>query len=71
MNNVKTMPAPAVATIPADVYCPICTHTVPASVTLVRNAAGKRVAKAIPGQRCPRCTSPLDAAFVVRVNRAA
>ncbi len=71
MTNVKTMPAPSAVAIPAEVYCPICTHTVPANVTLVRNAAGKRVAKALTGQRCPRCSSPLDAAFVVRVTRAA
>jgi len=71
MTAVKMMPARPAAGIPAEVYCPICTHTVPANVTLVRNAAGKRVAKALTGQRCPRCHSSLDAAFVIRILRAA
>jgi hypothetical protein len=55
----------------ALVYCPICTHSVPANVTLVRNAAGRRVPRVVAGQRCARCHSPLDAAYVLRVNEAA
>jgi hypothetical protein len=55
----------------ALVYCPICTHSVPANVTLVRNAAGRRVPRVVAGQRCARCSSPLDAAYVLKVNEAA
>lgn len=48
------------------VYCPMCTHTVPANIT--KTARGNRVAG---GQRCPRCSSSLDAGYVIRVDRAA
>jgi uncharacterized protein (UPF0212 family) len=47
-------------------YCPICTHTVETPVIL----AGKR-AYVKPGQRCPRCSSPLEAASVLRDLMAA
>lgn len=47
-------------------YCPICTHTVETQVVL----AGKRV-YVKPGQRCPRCSSPLEAASVLRDLMAA
>ncbi len=57
--------------LPAAVYCPICTHTVPARVTVVRNASGKRVPRVVAGQICPRCSAKLDAAYVMRVERAA
>ncbi len=40
-------------------YCPICTHTVEAQVVL----AGK-MAFVKPGQKCPRCSSSLEAAVV-------
>ncbi|MGH9627859.1 MAG: hypothetical protein ACRD7E_05915 [Bryobacteraceae bacterium] len=50
----------------STVYCPICTHTVEAMVTI----AGKS-AKVAPGQKCPRCTSSLDAGYVFRFDRAA
>ncbi len=49
-----------------SVYCLICTHTVEADVIpfgrkmLVRS-----------GQKCPRCSSPLDAACVVFRSQAA
>jgi len=46
--------------------CPICTHTVPATVNMV----GKRP-RVTPGQRCPRCASPLDVAMVVQIAVAA
>ena len=65
----ETTSAPGAAS--ALVYCPICTHSVPANVTMVRNAAGRRVPRVVAGQRCARCSSPLDAAFVLRVNEAA
>lgn len=48
------------------VYCPLCTHTVQADVTYT-----PRSAHVTPGQRCPRCSSSLDAGYVIHVNRAA
>jgi hypothetical protein len=50
----------------AQVHCPMCTHTVPASITVV----AKRI-KVAPGQKCPRCHATLDAAAVVFVREAA
>ncbi|HEX4228500.1 MAG TPA: hypothetical protein VHZ07_07505 [Bryobacteraceae bacterium] len=48
------------------VYCPICTHTVPAEVVW----RGKRfVVK--PGQKCTRCHSQLDAGYIMRTDQAA
>jgi hypothetical protein len=53
-------------TTKGQAHCPICTHTVPADITI----KGKypRVA---PGQKCPRCQSSLDVAVVVEVPEAA
>ncbi|MDX2150627.1 MAG: hypothetical protein SFV54_07825 [Bryobacteraceae bacterium] len=48
------------------VHCPICTHTVEGQVVM----AGKHV-YVKPGQKCPRCASTLDAAYVLRLERAA
>ena len=48
------------------VYCPLCTHTVQATVTYTA-----RSAQVTPGQRCPRCSSSLDAGYVFSVHRAA
>ena len=48
------------------VYCPLCTHTVPANVLI--NA---RAAKVVPGQKCPRCQSSLDAGYVLHLSQAA
>jgi hypothetical protein len=50
----------------AQVYCPICTHTVQAEVEV----NGRRV-RVTPGQRCPRCSATLDAGAVLYVPRAA
>lgn len=50
----------------ALVYCPICTHTVEAQAGL----AGKKPL-VVPGQKCPRCASALDAALVVQFREAA
>jgi hypothetical protein len=50
----------------AKVHCYICTHTVPAVVLVDRRSA---IIK--PGQKCARCASPLDAAYIVDVDRAA
>ena len=50
----------------ALVYCPICTHTVEAQAGL----AGKKPL-VVPGQKCPRCASALDAGLVVQFREAA
>jgi hypothetical protein len=68
--QTKTHPAAAPAH-DATVYCPICTHTVPARVGYVRTASGRKLPRVIAGQRCPRCSSTLDAAYVMRINRTA
>jgi uncharacterized protein (UPF0212 family) len=47
-------------------YCPICTHTVETAVI----SAGRKV-YVKPGQKCPRCSSALEAASVVRYGVAA
>ena len=49
-----------------QVYCPLCTHTVPAEVVF----KGKRLIVR-PGQKCARCHSPIDAGYVFRRDRAA
>ncbi len=51
---------------PGQVYCPICTHTVQGEVKLV----GKKP-KVIPGQKCGRCSSALDAGIVLQIVEAA
>jgi hypothetical protein len=48
------------------VYCPLCTHTVEADI----HSAG-RIVRVKPGQKCPRCSSSLDAGYVMRFDRAA
>jgi hypothetical protein len=50
----------------ALVYCPICTHTVEAQAGL----AGKKPL-VVPGQKCSRCASALDAGLVVQFRNAA
>lgn len=52
--------------MPGSVYCPLCTHTVNAKVTYTARAA-----RVTPGQKCPRCSSSLDAGYVLHANRAA
>lgn len=49
-----------------QVHCPICTRTVPAEVDL----SGKKI-RVLPGQKCPRCATVLDAAMVLEVPEAA
>ncbi|HEY9139248.1 MAG TPA: hypothetical protein VIN93_00050 [Bryobacteraceae bacterium] len=49
-----------------QVFCPICTHTVPAEVDL----RGKR-ARVAEGQCCPRCQSSLEDAVIVQIPEAA
>jgi hypothetical protein len=50
----------------AQVYCPICTHTVEAEAGL----EGKRPT-VVPGQKCSRCASSLDAGLVIQFRQAA
>lgn len=50
----------------ATVHCPICTHTVPATV-IVR---GKNM-YVKPGQKCARCTASLDAGRLLWLANAA
>lgn len=65
-DNKIQMRVPPQAEYSASVHCPICTHTVHATVL----AQGKSV-RVKPGQKCPRCSSALDAAYVLRFDRAA
>jgi hypothetical protein len=48
------------------VHCPICTHNVPANIEVIK----KRM-RVVPGQKCPRCHSTLDAAVVLPQLQAA
>ncbi len=48
------------------VYCLICTRTVEAEVIL-----SGRKAYVKSGQKCPRCASSLDPAYVLAVEKAA
>jgi uncharacterized Zn finger protein (UPF0148 family) len=50
----------------AFVYCPICTHTVEGIVVTTGKSA-----KVKPGQKCSRCSSALDPAYIMRTDRAA
>ncbi len=52
--------------VQGEVYCPFCTRTVGATLLV----AGRR-AKSKPGQKCPRCSSSLDAGYAIVPNRAA
>ena len=48
------------------VYCPLCTHTVDATISYTTKSA-----RVVAGQKCPRCSSSLDAGYVLHINRAA
>ncbi len=48
------------------VHCPSCTHNVEADVV----HQGRRFFVK-PGQKCPRCSSTLDAAYILRFDQAA
>ncbi len=60
------MKVPAAETTKGLVHCPSCTHTVPATVELL-----PRRMKVVPGQKCERCHSSLDAAAVLYLAHAA
>jgi transposase-like protein len=49
-----------------QVYCPICTHTVPADIDIKG-----RSMRVVQGQRCPRCQATLNVAVIVQVPQAA
>jgi len=66
MMQAVAIKKPAAAEAHGYVYCPICTHTVPATVVPVRRGHAVK-----QGQKCPRCASTLDPAVVVRVDQAA
>jgi uncharacterized protein (UPF0212 family) len=60
------MKATTEKTFPGQVHCPICTHTVGAAIDMTA-----RKPLVVPGQKCPRCSSKLDAAYVLEVLQAA
>lgn len=64
---MKTQPIRQAVSFEGTAYCPICTHTVPAAIQVT----GKRTARVLPGQKCRRCASALDAGIVVSVLQAA
>lgn len=51
-------------TLRSKVYCALCARTVEANVALITRLVGKRQFAVLPGQKCPRCATTLDAAFV-------
>ena len=65
-NQVQMHAPPPSAEYDGSVHCPICTHTVHATV----QAHGRSV-RVKPGQKCARCASALDAGYVLRFDRAA
>ena len=53
-------------TATARVYCALCTRTVEAAVAVEPNLVYRKASlRVIAGQKCPRCSSSLDAAFVL------
>jgi hypothetical protein len=66
-SEVKGMKAMVERQIDGQALCPICTHTVPAHVDMVKG----KFPRVAPGQKCPRCSASLDVAVVVRVPEAA
>ncbi|HYP06448.1 MAG TPA: hypothetical protein VER03_09420 [Bryobacteraceae bacterium] len=64
--TMERKPDTAGKEVQGAVYCPLCTHTVDAKVTYT-----SRAARVTPGQKCQRCSSSLDAGYVLHVNRAA
>ncbi|MSV30655.1 MAG: hypothetical protein EXQ52_18205 [Bryobacterales bacterium] len=50
----------------AEVYCPIRTHIVNADIALT-----PKKPTVLPGQKCSRCWSSLDAGFVMVIPKAA
>lgn len=47
------------------VYCTLCTRTVDAAITVHQDTRSRKARLRVsPGQKCPRCSASLDAAFV-------
>lgn len=66
MKNVKTMTPVPVKETKGFLHCPICTHTVP-GVILTQG----RTVRVKVGQKCPRCASSLDPAYILNYDKAA
>ena len=64
MNFSNVKPTTTIAKGP--VHCAMCTHTVEADIVYNRKRPYVK-----PGQQCPRCSSVLDAAYVLSFDRAA
>lgn len=60
---MKILPASQMTDL---VHCPICTHNVPARIEEM-----EKMFRVVPGQKCPRCSSVLDAAVVLPQLQAA
>ena len=65
-NSIQMRAPHPAAEFNGSVHCPICTHTVQATV----ETHGRSI-RVKPGQKCPRCASTLDAGYVLRFDRAA
>jgi hypothetical protein len=50
----------------AEMCCPMCTHDVQAAVREFKTGWQSKWSP-LPGQKCPRCFTSLDAAFIVRL----
>ena len=64
-----TIPKPIQTTVTESrgtVYCPMCTHTVDATIIV-----GRRSSYVKPGQKCARCHASLDAGYVMKLDQAA
>lgn len=66
MTPYNASPAVKAIVSKGAVHCPSCTHNVDADLVHL----GRRV-YVKSGQKCPRCASTLDAAYVFRYDRAA
>lgn len=64
--NALTKNTPRSTVAKGAVYCYMCTHTVEAEV--ISNGRQMMVK---PGQKCPRCSAPLDSGYVLRIAQAA
>ena len=57
--------AQRVRAMATKVYCTLCTRTVEAVASLRQGAVGKVHLAVEPGQKCPRCSASLDAAYIL------
>jgi hypothetical protein len=62
-NSAVLDPEPAVKSLSGLVYCPMCTHSVRATIE-----PAKRGYRVTPHQKCPRCGGKMDAAVVLRAG---